>query len=520
VELGYLLGPNSTVKISMALAYRQPGVSVDEVVTPQISPLLAAPALVCLVGPTQGYQTRTDQFVLSGTTATPLPGLPVGASLDSVTAVKDALDPSQGNADGSGYTLTTDYTVSTVNGTITRVGAGAIATGTLVNVTYRFVPSDYYEPTYCEDLGTVETRYGSALSADGLTINSPVSYAASLAFENGASSVVVQPLFARTTPGDPTSVPVAPDATATAALATWQDTLYVLRDIEDINVIVPIIGQSTTNVGDATLLTLFQAVQDHIYFMSSQDQYLISVNGEDSSADATKATAATIQGHANTLRGRYGGAVAEQTVLINTAKFKRSLPVYGKTLLVGGQYMAAAISGMLASRPVSSSLTRKIVSGFIQVEDTRDLNEKNADAAAGLLVVENSRGNVVVRHAITLDQTSAARRELSVVRAKHRMIESVRDTLDRQIVGHIIADGQATATVRSTVIGVLEQLRQGRDLVDYQGVEAKLVSLDPTTVQVRFSYRPSFPLNYVDVKFSIDMSAGTVTTGDQGSTTL
>jgi hypothetical protein len=46
--------------------------------------------------------------------------------------------------------------------------------------------------------------------------------------------------------------------------------------------------------------------------------------------------------------------------------------------------------------------------------------------------------------------------------------------------------------------------------VDYSGVEAKLVSLDPTTIQVRFSYRPSFPLNYVDVKFSIDMTAGTV----------
>jgi hypothetical protein len=354
----------------MTLAYRQPGVSVDEVVTPQISPLLAAPALVCLVGPAQGYQTRTDQFTLSGTSATPLPGLPVGAKLSSVTAVKDALNPNKGAADGSGYTLTTDYTISTVNGTITRVGAGAIPSGALVNVTYQYVTSDYYVPTYCDSLGTVETRYGSALSADGLTINSPVSYAASLAFENGAASVVIQPLFARTTPGDPNSVPLAPDATATAALTSWQDTLYVLRDIEDINVIVPVIGQSTTNVGDATLLTIFQAVQDHLYFMASQDQYIISLNGEDSSADATKATAATIQGHANTLRGRYGGAVAEQTVVVNTAKFTRPLPVYGKTLAVGGQYMAAAISGMLASRSVSSSLTRKVISGFIKVDDS------------------------------------------------------------------------------------------------------------------------------------------------------
>jgi hypothetical protein len=498
----------------MALAYRQPGVYVEEVVTPQISALLSAPALVCLVGPAQGYQTRTDQFVISGTSAVPLPGLPTGAAVQSVTSVKDALNPSKGAADGSGYTVTTDYTVSTVNGTITRVGAGAIPDNTLINVTYRYVASDYFLPTRLYDLGSVESRYGSALDPTGTSVNSALSYAASIAFENGASSVVCQPLFVRGTPGDPTSSQTQPNSTQTASTSTWQDTLYVLRDIEDINVVIPIIGQSVTNITDSVQLAVFQTVQDHSYFMKTQQQYMVAILGEDASASNSVAQKATLQSHAATLRGRYGGDLAEQTVLISPAKFSRSLPSFGKTLSVGGQYVAAAIGGMLASRAVSASLTRKLISGFISVDDPRDLNEKNADAATGLLVVEQRGGNVLVRHSITLDQTTSARRELSVVRAKHRMIESVRDTLDRNVIGNVIADGNAPFVVRSTVVAVLEQLRQGRDLVDYSDVQARIMSLEPTTIQVRFSYRPAFPLNYVDVIFSIDMTAGTISATD------
>lgn len=494
----------------MPLAYRPPGVGVSETTTPQISPLLAAPALVCLVGLTQGYQTRTDQFVLSGTTAVALPGLPTGATVTAVTSVRDALNPQKGAADGSGYVLTTDYTVNLGTGTITRVGAGAIADGTLVNVTYQYVTADYFYPTRMYDLGSVESRYGAGLQVDGVTINSPVSYAASIAFENGADSVVIQPLFTRTTPGDPTSTPLQPNATQVASTATWQDSLFVLRDIEDINVIVPVVGQSQANVTDAVMLNIEQAVQDHLNFMASQYQYVISVNGEDSSSSIANATKATLQAHANTLRGRYGGLLAEQTILVNTSRFIRALPSFGRTATVGGQYMAAAISGMLASRPVSAALTRKVISGFVGVADPRDLQEKNADAAAGLLVIEQKAQNLVVRHGVTLDTSSAARREISVVRAKHRVIESVRDTLDRQIVGNLVADGNATSIVRSTVIGVLEMLRQDKDIVDYSGVEAKMLSLEPTTIQVRFSYRPAFPVNYIDIVFSLDLTSGSV----------
>lgn len=502
----------------MSLAYTPPGVSVSEIVTAQISPLLSASALICLVGLTQGYQTRTDQFVLSGTSPVALPGLPVGATVSAVNSVKDSLNPSNGASDGSGYVLTTDYT--TTGGTITRVNSGAIADGTLINVTYQYIPSDYYEPIRLYDLGSIESRFGSGLDPTGTTISSPISYAASIAFENGTDSIVIQPLFKRATPGDPTTARAQPNSNSSSTAgsyanpSTWADTLYVLRDIEDINVIVPVIGQSQANVTDSSELAVFDAVQDHCQFMASQDQYIVSILGEDSSASSSVAQKATLQSHANTLRGRYGGALAAQTVLVSPSKFTRALPGFGQSITIGGQYAAAAVSGMLASRPTSSALTRKVVSGIDNVTDARSLNEKNADAAAGLFVIESKNGNVLVRHAITLDQTNSARRELSVVRAKFRMIESVRSTLDRNIVGQIIADGNAPGIVSSTVSAVLEQLRLAQDIVSYSAVDSRLLSLDPTIIQVRYSYRPSFPLNNVAVQFSIDFATGSVTASD------
>lgn len=498
----------------MANAYKPPGVSVKETITTQVSPLLATPANICLVGMTRGYMTRTDQFIISGTDPIVLPGLPSGSKLTAVASVKNALDPSQGAADGSGYVLTADYTVTLASGTITKVSDGDIADGTLINVTYSYVPSDYFMPYRLYSLGDVESRYGYGLDqTNGTTIASPVSYAAAIAFENGADSVVIQPLLKRTTPGDPSSAANLPAGADIGSTATWADTLYNLRAINDINVLIPIIGQSDTNVSDSSMLAIFGAFQDHMAYMQNNYQYIVSIFGEDSSANIAVATDSTIQGHAASLQSRYGGAYSECTVLLNTSRFTRSLPTSasGGSITLGAQYVAAGIGGMLCATSVSDSLTRDVISGITGSKDTRDENAKNADAQAGLMVIEQVNGLVRIRHSITLDNTGgAARAELSVVRAKHRMIESVRDTLENQIIGKIIADGNSPFIVRSAVVGVLEALRQSRDLADYSAVDCRLASLDPTTMQVTFSYRPAFPLNYVNISFSLDLSAASV----------
>jgi hypothetical protein len=338
----------------------------------------------------------------------------------------------------------------------------------------------------------------------------------SIAFANGAADVIIQPLFVRATPGDVTTEKTQPTDNQAAATSSWSDTLEALRDIEDVNVIVPVVGQSHPNVGDAAQLAILQVVQDHVWFMKGEDQFVVGIFAEDSSASSSVATRDTLETHATTLKNRYGGAVAEQTVFISATRASRSLPVLGQSHNVGGQYIAAAVAGSLAPLPISATLTRRTLSGFTSLSETPTPTkaQKNQMAQLGIFVVEQVRGQIRCRHAITLDNENSARAELSVVRSKHYMLESVRDTIERQIIGRVIADGNAPFLVRSTVISVLEQLRQGRALVDYGAVEARQKSFDPTVVEVRFSYRPAFPLNFVEISFSVDLTSGVVPTDE------
>jgi hypothetical protein len=589
----------------MALAYQPPGVNVNELVTPSVSPLLAAPANVCLVGTSQGYIQRTEIVALTNEDNIVLTNFPQGnAILTAVTAVSSLTQPNlvyvedtdyevnystqvneiqivtidatsgtftlsfedQTTADiafgataanvrtalealsniesgdvvvtgsnGGPWTITfqgqfanqdvvaltgdgsalvggsTDVVIEEVTqggkvATIARIDTGAIAEGETVRVVYRYVPGDYYLPTRLDELSSVEDKYGPAYDADG-NPGSQVSFGAAIAFDNGASEVIIQALFRRSTDNDPTSVSREPTSAEIQSATTWEQTFYNLRDIDDINVIVPVIGQNIPGLNDSEWLAIAQKLLGHIKFMRDSQQYVVGIVGEDSSTTNTVAQRSTLRAHVQTLQSTFP-SIAEQMIFVSPSKFIRVNPSSGQNYYVGGQFVAAGIAGLLAGRAVSASITRSVVSGFTGVADPRSKADKNADAQTGR---SSDLPVVQVRHGVTIDNTATQRREIPVVRAKHRMIESVRDTLESQVIGQVIADGQAPAVVASTVTAVLESLKAVKDLVDYANVQARTLSLDPTTVEVRYSYKPAFPLNYVNVIFSIDLSNGTVT---------
>jgi hypothetical protein len=530
----------------MATAYTPPGVTVTENTSTSVSALIASATDICIVGlagnpnTSQTPLTTTDVLILSGTNPVVLPTLVQihnDAVLVSILSVNDVINPQVGTPPGTGYTATTDYIFSTGeslpdgnNGTITRVANGAIADGTLVAVTYTYLPSDYWNPIRLYDIGSVESRFGAswatATSAStGQTyytgINSQISMAARIAFNNGAPSVICQPLFAREVPGDPSSAQQAPTADQVGDSTTWADTLYVLRPITDLEVIVPIIGQNGSTVTDADVLNVFSAVQAYQSYMNSEQQYIVAIFGEDGTSSASEAAGlvSTLRNnHAPYLQSAYGNALSSQAALLNNTVFQLPTPSgSSSTINVGGQYAAAAVAGMLASRNVAQSLTRQSIAGFQSITDSRVPSDKNNDAAAGLMVVETVGNSLIrVRQGNTLDIISGpARSELSVVRAKFVMMESIQQTLDNQIIGNIIADANSPLVVRSAISSVLGILQTAGALVSYSDVTAALTSLNPTTISASFNYKPSFPLNYVGVTFAIDMTTNTVTiTGD------
>lgn len=501
-------------------SYVPPGVTVSETVDPSISALLATSSSICLVGLAQGLITKTDAVTLVGDTAVTLPGVADTDIMtsDSIIKVVDAITPSISEALEDGVYASGDngYDFDNDAHTIARGASSEIPDGNTVYVTYTYTPADYFNPVRMSNMSDITNRFGSVYSSDGTSINSILSYGASIAFENGAQDVVLQPLFYNNS-----GTKQQPDSTQAANPSIWADNFANLRDINAINILVPVVGQSAANVSDSVQLQILQAAQDHVKFMKGQQQYIILVGGEDSSASSSVAQKETLRTHAATLASRYGGDLSEQTVLVSPGKLFRFTPTAtAQQIALGGQYAACGIAGMIASRPVSQSLTRKILSGFSSIGERRELADKNADAAAGLLVLETKAGAIQVRHGITINTDGgSAKREISVVRAKHVVVESIQDTVETQIVGQVIADGDAPLVVRSAIISVLEELRLANDIVAYSDVQARTASLDPTEIDVRFSYRPAFPVNYVNVNFSLDLTTGDVVdTTDQVDT--
>lgn len=510
-------------------SYVPPGVAINEALSPpSISPILASPNDVLLVGPSLGYQTFTEKVTLTTPgTQIKLPflaslnaGAPGSATLvkvggsSSIVAVNNYTAPLE-----KGYKETNDFTVNMSGNSIGIANSGStIPNNAVVLVTYTWIPSTYYFPQRFKSIGAVEQLYGSSLDSTGTTINSPLSFAAALCLANGSGSVILQPLFKNETdPPSPTTPKLQPNAAQIMEPATWSDSLELAQGfIENVDFVVPVVGQSMPNGSDNAQLAIYQQIQKFLVTMGQNEIYAIACFGDDSSASTSVAQQNTIRSNATTLKSSYGGVLNQQMVYVNTSNFQIALPNNSAStpvnfLAVGGQYMAAAVAGAIAGRPISSSMTRKSVSGFTSVLDNRTLANKNADAEKGLLVVEQVNGNVRVRHGITLDSTSASRSEISVVRAKFNMISSIKATLEDQIIGQIIADAHSPFIVRSAIAGVLSTLQSGGAILDYSAINCEISSINPTVINASFSYRPAFTLNYINIEFSLDLTAQTVT---------
>ncbi len=393
------------------------------------------------------------------------------------------------------------------------VAPSQIPSGDTVKVTYNATPSDYYVPTQVFSQGDVEDKYGPALDVNG-NIVSPVSLASSLAFSNGATDMVIQALFHVSDDGFRSAGGTDTSGTSDAVnIQDWRDTFEALRDVTDVNVVVPLVSTGSGNYSDNLSLNVFLAAQAHIqYMIANQDEYLVAICGEDSTvrgpSNTPLAAPTTLQSHALTLGAT---ALPEVVTLISPAGFQYASS-NGTSSDIGGQYVAAMVAGRLASQDIQQTLTRRTLIGITAIKDLRSERDKDSDAGSGLFVIENKRGVIQVRHAITVAVNSANTRELSVIRAKGYMVENVKNVIDNQVIGQIIVDDRAAFTIQTLVEAELDSLVTEGAIVSYQDVQARLVSQEPSTVEIRFSYLPAFPLNYVNIIFSINTSSGVITT--------
>lgn len=374
-------------------------------------------------------------------------------------------------ANNTATTLTNESTTDAIATTAATPKAG-IADGDTVTVSYEYADTTYYQPTLLDNYGMIADKYGNPYDASG-NINSPLSFAARLAFLNGASEIVCV-------------------AAASTSQVDIQNALAQLANDPTIRIVV---------IADGTPGSL-TALSTHVQSMNNIGLYRIGVAGLDGSASSI--TSASLRQSAQAIN-------YEAIRLVSPTSFAMQNPVTSNQLNVGGQYMAAAIAGMYAARDVQIPLTRKTVAGFTGINDLRTASEQVLDSQSGLIAIDLLGGVLRVRHDVTTAPGSVNSRESSVVRAKYEMATRLKLALDSSVIGLTAPVDRAILVVESVITGVLEQMLLEQGINGYQSVDARVANTDPTTIQAQFEYTPAYPINNIVVSFSINTTTGDFT---------
>jgi len=465
--------------------YVPPGVYTESVTGPSVGISTVTPSAVGIFGTTIGYRNYTDVFVVPEDAAGPTPV--AFGPLTKLGAQDTSIVITDVNT-GVEYVLSTDYNVVQDTGddaiadtnddsfTFTRALGGDLLEGATVRVTYQYTDADFFDATTFTDTFDVQDAYGPAFDSAG-TLISPLTLAAQLAFANGASEIVG----------------VAVDYSGAPILADYQEALDKLQDIESVAVIVPATGDNT----------VFASVSSHVNLQSQNRRERRAIVGTDGSTTAVSSS----------LRIGYAEAVDNRRVLmVSPATVKYFSTTANLEVTIGGQFLAAALSGIAVSLGVAVPLTRKVLTGFTTIPEILSEQQKNLEATSGLCVIEQRRsGQIIVRHGITTDPTDLYSREWTITGQEDRLAIQVRNYLDSSgVIGSIISD-TTLASVKAQVIGALGVLQDNGDIQAWRNVQTRQLINNPDVIQVQFEWQASIPLNYILVRYSIDLTTGNVT---------
>lgn len=530
--------------------YNVPGVYVRDATGPLVTNAAGPDAVVTLVGPAVGFQTSTDAVAIS-TTPQDLRYRGVWLT-DGAGTPEDVFVPIVRKPQGNPLVAGTDYVLTTVyddNGTsaphgITRIARGAFthdadgaptavvedrvqtangvtADDTTFLVTYAFTSAAYFTPLLFDSYDAIVATYGqpcrstTTLAPGQKAVLSPLSLAAALAFLNGATSVIC--VATDPTPvGSPTPEVPSFDAQLRAA---YEKTLGDPR----VGTVIPLLHDG--GAGSLDTLTQYGVdLRNHV-LASTDDGYprIGILGGQAHNVGASAGLFPAFEEVAQDIAAQPGGS---RVVLAFPNRLSYYNSATNRPIEVDGFYLAAALGGVLSSNPVQQSLTRETVVGFtgLPASITRLTTKPFKDnlSSKGVLVVEVDRQNrLVVRHGVSTDVTNAITREVSVTRSRDALFDALQIGLDSGgLIGSAI-DSEMTTRLKGAVAGILEGLVRDTVILGYTDLKVRQQSLlqggDPTVIEVRFAYQPTLPLNYIVVTFSLDLTTGNLSLGDNQS---
>lgn len=474
--------------------YQAPGVFVEEDASEFVAVVGVQPSVVAILGQAQQYQNKTQTFAA-------VDGQRTVFLQDVVSVVEGAVDENVGVDLTSiafsvpGLTEDTDYKIGVVGvdepsvddnvpgdtpeGSIwiTVLQDPGLLDGEEFTVSYNFTPLDFFDPKSFFDFDDVQDQYGVPFSSGG-AINSPLSLAARIAFANGARELVL--------------VASEPNDFASA--------LEKITANSSIDLIVPILND-TQSQGEVT-----DMVDGVAALIADNELLAMGILGCDTSFESD-------------LLGQASGN--SRLIVAWPSSLRYFIGTQNLTVDLHGGYLAAAYAGRLSGLTVQTPLTKKQIFGFsgvpLSVAQQMTPAQLNAKSQAGQCVTELTRnGQLRVRHGVTADAgSSIQRREISLIRARDRLMTMIGETVEGAgLIGTWI-DADTPGRVKGVVGGVLEQALLSDVIVGYDSLKARQLPGDPSVIEVKFRYRPAYPLNYILISFSINTETGDLSVDTQ-----
>jgi hypothetical protein len=500
--------------------YQPPGVYVQDVSQPIVTPSGLPDNLVVIVGPSAGYQSKVDTLALFSDGSSVLSH--AGVFQTAVVGPPSIDAPTVRTLDGDVLVLDSDYTFVTVpSATIdgdatTKImrlpndamndSPSGVVDGDLVTITYRFAEGSYFNPTVFIDYDSVTAVYGAPLASDALLaptdrqVTSPMALAVRIAFENGAGSV----MCVATNPAD-------------GALRDQFKAAYAkLLTESSATIIVPLIvdgyvtGSLTSDThSGASMLNFITDLRTHCDAAYLDGFGRIGIVGGPATFDETAFPYEDVA----------VGAASKRIVSVYPTRFNMFNTNTSQTIEVSGFYAAAGLAAQLVLNTVETGLTRKVLRSFagLPVSQSQKMSKafKNNLSSQGVLVIEQDNSTrLVVRHGLTTDMSSITTKEISMVRVADTVLRDVQVGLENSgLIGDPI-DEDMTASVKAAISGILEGLVTRNVIVDWTNLlvrQQPLPTGDPSVIDCKFNYAPAVPLNYITVEFALDLSTGAVT---------
>ncbi|MEM2174485.1 MAG: hypothetical protein QXI58_02530 [Candidatus Micrarchaeia archaeon] len=169
----------------------------------------------------------------------------------------------------------------------------------------------------------------------------------------------------------------------------------------------------------------------------------------------------------------------------------------GVEYTVGGYFIAAALAGLIDSVAINMPLTGQLIAGLTPI-DRKLRSDKNVMAQNGILIVEDSK----IRHALTTNQDNSLTGELKITRITDYVIRIMRSSLS-SFVNQPYSSG-LLSTIAMSVKLILTQLANTNAIIDYRDIAVTRNETEPRQIDVSFAMRPTFDMNWIYVKFTVE----------------